>query len=369
MLRKKILAMVGVAAVALTMGGCAADAGGSEDSAGTVGILMPSTTNTRWQIEADAMTETLAERGFDTTVQFANDDAATQVGQLEDMITNGVSALVVVPVDGKSLGGPLADANALDIPVVSYTRLLQDTDGVDYYTTFDYTSYGALSATAILQALGIQDEAGNDTGETGPFNLEVVNGSSTDSVAYEMWDGYNDVLGSYLDSGVLTIPSGQDTFDQSATPNWNSERAQERMENIITSTYSDGRNPDAVWVPYDGLTRGVISALLASGFSPTGDRWPVLTGGDAEVDSVKAILAGEQYSTVFLDYKDLAVGTAEMVADVLEGGDFPSPDKVYDNGSIDVPAKLFALSLVRDDNVEEVLVDSGFYSAEEIGLN
>ncbi|GHF17074.1 sugar ABC transporter substrate-binding protein [Amycolatopsis deserti] len=363
-MKKVLLAVTGLA-LATALAGCG---GGESGDSGTIGILMPSTTNARWQIEADQMTATFKERGYDTSVQYANDDAPTQVSQLEDMVTKGVKALVVVAVDGKALGGPLADAKASNIPVVAYTRLLQQTDAVDFYTTFDYKKYGALSGTAILQGLGIQDADGKDTGKTGPFNIEIVNGSPIDSVAHDMWEGYRSTLQPYLDRGTLRVLSGQDTFDQSATLNWNPETAQKRMENIITKTYSGGAKLDAVWVPYDGLTRGVISALTSSGFSPGTDRWPLLTGGDAEVDSVKAILAGQQYSTVYLDYKTLAKGTAELVADQLDGKGFPAGDTEYDNGTTKVRTKLFDLSLVRDDDVKPVLVDRGFYTADQVGL-
>ncbi|NIH85238.1 substrate-binding domain-containing protein [Amycolatopsis granulosa] len=365
-MKKILLAVLGLALTA-ALAACGGGASGSGGS-GTIGILMPSTTNARWQIEANQMTATLKERGYDTSVQFANDDAPTQVSQLEDMVTKGVKALIVVAVDGKALSGPLADAKASNIPVVAYTRLLQNTDAADFYTTFDYKKYGALSGTAILQRLGIQDKDGKDTGNKGPFNIEIVNGSPTDSVAYDMWEGYKATLQPYVDNGTLRVLSGQTTFDQSATLNWNPETAQRRMENIVTKTYSGGAKLDAVWVPYDGLTRGVISALTGSGFSPGSDRWPLLTGGDAEVDSVKAILAGQQYSTVYLDYKALAKGTADLVADKLEGKGFPKADTEYDNGTTKVPTKLFDLSLVRKDDVKPVLVDRGFYTADQIGL-
>ncbi len=366
---RKILSVAALASVAIGLAACGSGGGGEGDGdKGTIGILMPGVSSVRWQTEAAEMEKGFAERGYSTNVQFANDDAPTQVGQLEDMITVGVDALIVVAVDGKSLGAPLADAKASDIPILSYTRLLEDTDAVDYYTTFDFKEYGAWSGRAILEQLGIEDLEGNELGATGPFNIEIVNGSPTDSVAYDMWAGYEESLQPYVDSGVLQIPSGQTTFDQSAITNWTGEGAQDRMENIITSEYSGGTKLDAVWVPFDGMTRGVISALQSSGFEAGTERWPILTGGDAEIDSVKAILAGEQYSTVFTDVVTLAGNAVDMVADVLEGGDWPEPDAMIDNGAIEVPSQFTPVSLVTAENVQEVLVDSGYYTAEELGI-
>lgn len=359
---------VATATLAVGLTGCSADDGSGGGAGGTVGILMPGVQSVRWQIEAETMTKGFEERGYDTAVQFANDDAPTQVQQMEDMITQGVNALIVVAVDVQSLGGPLADAKAADIPILSYTRLLSDTDAVDYYTTFDYKAYGAASGHSILSALGVEDADGNPTGEKGPFSIEIVNGSPTDSVAYDMWAGYEETLQPYVDEGVLTIPSGQSTFDQSSTLNWTGEGAQSRMENIITSTYSDGTKLDAVWVPFDGMTRGVIAALKSSGIQPGTDAWPVLPGGDGELDSIKSILAGEQYSSAWIDVITLANGAVTIVSDVLDGGDWPEPDTTTDNNSVEVPTKLSPVVNVTKDNVQEVLVDSGFYTAQALGL-
>jgi putative multiple sugar transport system substrate-binding protein len=360
------------AAVAIGLTACAGGAGGGGGGegggGGRVGISFPGVQSVRWQIEGEVMTEKFKERGYDTTVQFANDDAPTQVQQLEDMITQGVDALIVVAVDAQSLGGPLEDAAASEIPILAYTRLLLDTDAVDYYTTFDYKAYGAASGTSILTALGIEDEEGNPTGEEGPFNIEIVNGSPTDSVAYDMWAGFEETLQPYVDEGVLQIPSGQTTFDQSSTLNWTGEGAQSRMENIITAEYSDGTKLDAVWVPFDGMTRGVIAALKSSGFQPGTDEWPILPGGDGELDSIKAILAGEQYSSAWIDVITLAESATTMVADLLDGGDWPEPDTTFDNNNKEVPTKLSPVVNVTKENVKEVLVDSNFYSAEELGL-
>ncbi|MFB2583794.1 substrate-binding domain-containing protein [Herbiconiux liukaitaii] len=365
--RRRILGIAVTAAVAVGLTACSGGDGGGAGG-GTVGILMPGVQSVRWQIEAEEMTKGFEERGYETAVQFANDDAPTQVEQMENMITQGVEALIVVAVDVQSLGGPLADAQASDIPILSYTRLLSDTEAVDYYTTFDYKAYGAASGKSILFALGVEDAEGNPTGEKGPFNIEIVNGSPTDSVAYDMWAGYEETLQPYVDEGVLQIPSGQTTFDQSSTLNWTGEGAQSRMENIVTSTYSGGTTLDAVWVPFDGMTRGVIAALKSSGIEPGTPEWPILPGGDGEVDSIKSILADEQYSSAWIDVITLSQGAVEIVSDVLDGGEWPEPDTQTDNGTKEVPTKLSPVVNVTKDNVQEVLVDSGFYTAQELGL-
>jgi putative multiple sugar transport system substrate-binding protein len=338
--------------------------------ADTVGILMPTRDNERWIRESDRMTEVLNAKGYDTVVQFANNDVPTQVSQIENLLATGVKALVISSVDGAALSTPLEEALDQEIPVIAYTRLISGTDAVSYYTTFDYYKYGQVSAEAILEGLGLVDAEGKPTDESGPFNIEYVGGSATDNVARWMYDAANATFNPYFESGVLTIASGQTSFEQTVTPNWDGGEAQTRMENILASTYTDGRHLDAVWVPYDGLTRGVISALNDGGYT-VGEDWPILPGGDAEIDSVKAILSGEQYSTTFTDYRGLAEASANLVAELLSGAT-PSGNfdlESYNNGTKVVPTLLFGVVSLKKDSVVSELVDSGFYTREQLGLN
>jgi putative multiple sugar transport system substrate-binding protein len=335
----------------------------------TVGISMPTRDNERWIRESDKMTEVLKGSGYGTEVQFANNDVATQVNQIENLITKGVDALVICSVDGSALSSVLDEAKSKNIPVIAYTRLISGTDAVTYYTTFDYYKYGQVSAQAILQGLGVVDASGKATDKKGPFNVEYIGGSPTDNVARYQYNAAVDTFKPYIDSGVLKVGSGQTSFEQTATVNWDGGAAQSRMENILASTYTDGTQVNAVWVPYDGLTRGVISALQDAGYT-VGQNWPILPGGDAEIDSVKAILNGEQYSTAFTDYRGLAGATGKLVAELLHGdkptGKFDT--ETYNNGNKVVPTMLFDVINVKKDDVVPVLVDSGFYTKSQIGL-
>jgi putative multiple sugar transport system substrate-binding protein len=342
---------------------------GAPAIADTVGILMPTRDNERWIRESDRMTEVLNAAGYDTVVQFANNDVPTQVSQIENLLASGVKALVISSVDGEALSTPLEEALGQKIPVIAYTRLISGTEAVSYYTTFDYYKYGQVSAEAILEGLGLVDAEGKPTDKVGPFNVEYVGGSATDNVARWMYDAANATFKPFFDSGVLTIASGQTSFEQTVTPNWDGGEAQTRMENILASTYTDGRHLDAVWVPYDGLTRGVISALNDGGYT-VGEGWPILPGGDAEIDSVKAILAGEQYSTTFTDYRGLAEASANLVVELLTGATPTGKFDVesYNNGAKVVPTLLFNVVSLKKDKVVSTLVDSGFYTKEQLGI-
>ena len=162
------------------------------------------------------------------------------------------------------------------------------------------------------------------------------------------------------------MPSGQTDFDQAAILRWDPATAQKRMEDILTSTYAS-ETVDGVLSPYDGLSLGILAATEGNGYG-TGDKpLPVVTGQDAEVQSVKSILAGDQYSTVFKDTRDLAGVTVDMIK-AVGAGDEPEVNdtETYDNGVKVVPSYLLDPVPVTKDDVQSVLVDSGYYTEDEI---
>ena len=200
----------------------------------------------------------------------------------------------------------------------------------------------------------------------GPFNIELFAGSPDDNNATFFWNGAIDTLQPLIDDGTLVVKSGQTDFQQAATLRWDGEVAQSRMEDILTTSYSDGSKVNAVLSPYDGLSRGIISALTDAGYT-VGDGWPIISGQDAELDSVKAINSGEQYATIFKDTRELAKVAVDM-ATALLNGDKPEVNNTedYDNGKKVVPSYLLESQIVVKDNINEVLVDSGYWTEAEI---
>jgi putative multiple sugar transport system substrate-binding protein len=162
---------------------------------------------------------------------------------------------------------------------------------------------------------------------------------------------------------VLEVPSGQTDFEQAAILRWLPETAQERMENLLTII--GDTELDGVLSPYDGLSIGIISALTSGGYSA--DDLPVITGQDAEVGSVKSIIAGEQYSTIFKDTRLLGERAAVMVDSIMKGEEVEVNDtETYENGVVTVPSYLLETEIVTVDNYEEVLIDSGYYEASDL---
>jgi putative multiple sugar transport system substrate-binding protein len=369
--KRVILSTIAAGAMVFSLAACSSggSGGGSgEGDGGLVGVAMPTKSSERWIQDGDAVKKQLEDAGYKVDLQYAEDDIPTQVSQLENMITKGAKALIVASIDGTTLTSVLQEAADADIPVIAYDRLIRDTENVDYYASFDNYKVGVQQATSVLNGLGLVDLEGKpvDGAPAGPFNIEMFAGSPDDNNATFFWDGAQDTFKPFIDAGTLKVGSGQTDFQQAATLRWDGETAQKRMENILTSTYSGGDKVQAILSPYDGISRGIISALTDAGYS-VGDEWPVISGQDAELDSVKAIESGEQYATIFKDTRNLAKEAVNMAKAVLEG-DKPETnnDTDYNNGVKEVPSYLLDSQIVVKDNIQDVLVDSGYWTEDEI---
>jgi putative multiple sugar transport system substrate-binding protein len=320
----------------------------------SIGIAMPTKSSARWIDDGNNIVKVLKERGYGTDLQYAEDDIPNQLAQVENMVTKGAKALVIAAIDGTTLSDVLKQAKAKGIIVIAYDRLIRDTPSVDYYATFDNFQVGVLQAQSIEHGLGLKDGKG-------PFNIELFGGSPDDNNAYFFYNGAMSVLQPYIDSGKLVIASGQKGMDKVATLRWDGATAQARMDNLLSAFYGRKR-VDAVLSPYDGLSIGIISSLRGVGYGSGDQPMPVISGQDAEVPSIKAMLRGEQYSTIFKDTRDLAKVTADMVDAALAGKEVSVNDtKTYNNGVKVVPSYLLKPVVVYKDNWEKLLIDSGYY--------
>lgn len=324
----------------------------------TVGIAMPTKSSARWIDDGNNIVKVLKERGYGTDLQYADDDIPNQLSQVENMVTKGAKVLVIAAIDGTTLSDALKQAKAQGITVIAYDRLIRDTPNVDYYATFDNFQVGVLQASSLVNALGLKDGKG-------PFNIELFGGSPDDNNAYFFYDGAMSVLKPYIDSGKLVVASGQTGMGKVATLRWDGATAQARMDNLLSAFYGKKR-VDAVLSPYDGLSIGIISSLKGVGYGSKDQPMPFISGQDAEVPSIKAMLRGEQYSTIFKDTRDLAKVTADMVDAVLSKKEVTVNDtKTYNNGVKVVPSYLLKPVVVDKTNWEKVLIDSGYYKRSQ----
>ncbi len=368
---KKVLLATLAAGSMLALSACMGGGGGGEGGeggGGLIGVAMPTKSSERWIQDGDAVKAQLEDQGYTVDLQYAEDDIPTQVSQVENMITKGAEALIIAAIDGTTLTSVLQDAADAEIPVIAYDRLIRETENVDYYASFDNFVVGQQQAWSVLNGLGLAELDGTpiEGAPAGPFNIELFAGSLDDNNAFFFFDGAMDVLQPLIDDGTLVVKSGQTDIEQVATLRWDGETAQSRMEDILTANYSDGSTVNAVLSPYDGISRGIISALTDAGYS-VGEGWPIISGQDAELDSVKAINSGEQYATIFKDTRELASVAVDMASAILNDEE-PEVNNTedYDNGVKVVPSFLLDPVIVVKDNIVEILVDSGYWTEEEI---
>ncbi len=335
------------------------------EEAKLVGISMPTKTSTRWISDGESMVKSFEELGYATDLQFADNDIPNQIAQIENMVTKGADVLVIAAIDGSTLSDVLAKAKEAGVLVIAYDRLISKTENVDYYATFDNFGVGVIQGTQLLNGLGLTPGEAAPAG-VGPFNVELFGGSPDDTNAFYFYDGAMSVIQPFIDSGTIVIPSGQMGMDVVGTLRWDGAVAQSRMENLLSANYTDKR-VDGVLSPYDGLSRGIIAALRGVGYGTADQPWPVITGQDAEVASVKAMIAGEQAYTVFKDTRELAAQTAKMVDQALKGETVDVNDtKTYDNGVKVVSSYLLTPYSVDITNYEKLLIDSGYIKAEDL---
>jgi putative multiple sugar transport system substrate-binding protein len=351
--RRHFIASIAAGAVALAAGPAFAE------GKGLVGISMPTKSSTRWISDGESMVKEFQAMGYETDLQFAEDDIPNQLAQIENMVTKGAKVLIVAAIDGTTLSDILKKAHEAGAKVIAYDRLIRDSENVDYYSTFDNFKVGVLQAESLVAGLkerypGVK-----------PWNVELFGGSPDDNNAFFFYDGAMSVLQPMIDSGDIVIPSGQMGMDKVGTLRWDGAVAQARMDNLLSANYTD-KKVHGVLAPYDGLSRGIISSLKGVGYAP-GAEMPIVTGQDAEVASVKGMMTDEQYSTVFKDTRELAKVTAQMVDAAMQGKEPPINDtKTYNNGVKVVPSNLLVPYSVGKGDIQKLLVESGYIKADEL---
>jgi len=342
----KAAAVAAIAALALT--GCGRSetgtGGGTEGASGfeqgsSIGVALPQKTSENWVLAEKLFNEGLSDAGFKADVQFANGGVSEQQNQISAMVTKGAKVIIVGAIDGSQLGTQLKQAKDSGT-IIAYDRLLLNTENVDYYVAYDNFKVGELQGQALLEGLKAKKPAG-------PYNIELFAGSPDDANAKVFFDGAMSVLQPKIDDGTLKVLSGQTSFEQAVTQGWKAENAQRRADTLLTGSYGS-ESLDGVLSPNDTLARAVLTSVKGAG-KPI----PVITGQDSEVESVKSILAGEQYSTINKDTRKLVEHAITMAKDLQAGKELEINDKdSYNNGVKTVPAYLLEPVIVTAANVK-----------------
>ncbi|WP_115786979.1 sugar-binding protein [Arthrobacter silvisoli] len=349
----KAAAIAAIAAVALTACGRSDSGTGGGSTAGgeafpknsSIGVALPQKTSENWVLAEKLFNDGLTSAGFKADVQFANGGVSEQQNQISAMVTKGAKVIIVGAIDGSQLGTQLKQAHDAGAVVIAYDRLVKNTDAVDYYVAYDNFKVGELQGQALLDGMKAKKASG-------PYNIELFAGSPDDANAKVFFDGAMKVLQPKIDDGTLKVVSGQKTFEQAVTQGWKAENAQKRMDTLMAGSYGS-TTLDGVLSPNDTLARAIITSVKGAG-KPV----PVVTGQDSEVESVKSIMAGEQYSTINKDTRKLVEHAIEMVKGLQEGKKLEiNDDKSYNNGVKTVPAYLLPPVIVTKENVKTAYVD------------
>jgi D-xylose transport system substrate-binding protein len=351
---RSLLVALAALLAALVIGACGDDdddGGDSGDEAaagGKIGFLLPETQTARYEALDHPLFEAKVEElcpDCEIFYQNADQDPAKQQQQVEAAVTEEVDVLVFDPVDSSTAGSLVDRAAQAGIPVISYDRLILDTENLDYYVAFDSLVVGRQQGEALVEALG---EANAPEGP-----IVKINGDPKDNNAALFDQGSDEVL----------EQAGVEVAQEYDTPDWLPENAQRSMEQAITATGAD--QIKGVYAANDGTAGGAIAAMKANGIDPK--QVPV-TGQDAELTGVQRVIAGEQYMTVYKPIQPLAENAAEVAVLVAQGEEVPA-DLVtgeFDNGTEQVPTILTETIPVTLDNLADTIIADEVYPVDEI---
>ena len=376
---KKVIALVLALTMALFLVACGTSTSkespvaSTEPSAevvagGKIGIAMPTKSLERWNRDGSFLEEQFKAKGYEVELVYSDNDVNKQVNDIENLIAGKVNLLVIVAVDGESLSTVLQSAVDAKIPVISYDRLIMNTDAVSYYVSFDNYTVGKLQGEYVVETLGLDL---NDTSKS--YNIEFTAGDPADNNAGFFFNGAFDVLKPYIDAGILKIPSGQAKFAEVATAAWKTETALNRMQNILASFYADGTQLDVALCSNDSTGLGVTQAI---GSDYKGTNTVIITGQDGDEANLANIVDGKQSMTVYKAVANEAVVTVGL-ADALLKGETPDGGLItsagwtfdctydtesYNNNNATIPSFLLVPLVVTKDNIQKELVDTGYYT-------
>jgi len=330
-----------------------------------VGIVLPTREEPRWIQDETRFREAFAEQGVEVEILFSEGDSSRELANVQDLITRGVQVIIITPHDATAAAAAAEAARAAGVKVISYDRLIRETEAVDYYVTFDSIAVGAAQAQYLV------DQA---SGTDNPLYLYA--GAASDNNAFLFFEGAWGVLQPKIADGTFYIVNSsqavalQDTAELTReqmgqilgqiTTEWDFDTAKSLAESNLTAATAEDKGDVFILAPNDGTARAIADAFAADADVSS----YVVTGQDAEIASVQYIIDGKQSMTVLKDVRTL-VSDAIAAAVAFLNGETPEQTNTYDNGVIEVPAKPSEVIAVDQDNVVAAIIDSGYWPASE----
>lgn len=342
-----------------------------DDGKDIIGISMPAEHLPRWNWDGNFLKKNFEDAGYTVDVKWADNKIDTQQQDIHELISNGSDILLIAAVKGTELAGVLEEAEAADVPVIAYDRIIES-PSVDYYVSFDNDMVGQLEGEHIRDGLDLE-HAGDKT-----YNIEIASGDSNDKNADGYYYGAMGVLEPYFEAGTLTVPSGEKEYNETETFQWSTEYAQERLTNILTAYYTDGTKLDAVLCANDTAALGVANAIEEA---YTGDNQVLLTGQDGDVENLKNIMDGKQTMTVYKCLPNETKAMYDVTVAFMKGEEIDESlikkcgwdfdvvfaDDRYSNGTDYMKSFLLTPKTITKDNLISELVDTGYYKLNDDG--
>lgn len=328
-----------------------ADEGKEKLPAGRVAVLMPDGSREPWNSDGEALRTLLEEKNYQVESADARGDASRQIAQIEAFLEEEPAAMILTPVDSYGLTDVLARVDEQGIPVFNFDELVMNTDGLDYFVTFDHRAMGNLVGEEIVKAAELEkcrEEQRNCT-------IEFFMGSQDDLDALFFFNGVKEVLKPYMEDGTLVCPSGLDTFEETGVLRQDRKTVEDRMAEQLETVYQDAGRPDIICAGFQDAAEAAEQVLRQKGFSPLREDWPLITGFDCEREDLKGIEDGWLSCSVFLDRGELAAACVEML-DTLLKGETPevSDYSQYDNGMKIIATRTCVGKLVNQENYQEL---------------
>ncbi|MBN2880240.1 MAG: sugar-binding protein [Clostridia bacterium] len=327
-----------------------------EDDTPSIGVFMPCLESGHWVKDAEEIEQILGSEGYEVTTFYANKDYELQLEQISQSIEYGFDVVIIAPVQATGMDDVLCSLADADIKIIAYDRLPKNTSCISYFATFDSYLIGVQQAESLVEGIRKKSNA--------PYNIEIFTGSPKDEYAVNIYEGSMSVLKPLINSGEIKIISGETTMADACNERGEALPALERMKRILEEYYSGNFSLNGVLSPNDSIALAVISALNSSG-KYTISNYPIITGQNADLQNVKYIVEGKQYSTLLKDPKQLAQITCSMV-DAILNGESPEINDTTSNGLIEVPSFLCEPILVTKENYINVLVDSGYFEYSDL---
>lgn len=326
-----------------------------------IGVSLTSRGSERWVRDSESLEKAITEAGYTPLIQYNEQNTSTQVSQIQNMVLAGAKVIIVCPYDNGSLSAALQEAREAGVVVINYDLAVVGTGDADYFVGYNNREVGVMQANAIIEGLGLDD--GN-----GPFNIEMFAGSLNEANCYYYFDYAMDVLQPYFDSGQLVCRSGETDIEKCTIIDWDLAKLTAKLDARMTAYYSDGEHLDAVLVPSDYFSGPVAILLQGYGYGTEERPMPIITGNDCYESVCKLIANDMVYMTVLKDTTLLSDACIDIINCLAEGKPVEGTEKYKpsDDYDFELDAVFVEMFSVTKDNLQERVIDSGFYTADQI---